>query len=60
MGTLATLYLVGTLLLIVLAIVWILLPFAIFGTKPLLQDLLSESRRTNELLLKLIERRPSE
>ena len=32
---------------------WIILPFAILGTKPLLRQLLAEQRRTNELLVKL-------
>jgi hypothetical protein len=34
----------------VLVLGWIVLPFAIIGTKPLLKDLLREQRRTNELL----------
>jgi len=36
--------------LIVLAICWIILPFAVIGTKPLLRQLIAETRRTNELL----------
>lgn len=39
-----------TLLAIVLAICWTILPFAIMGTKPLLRQILAEQRRTNELL----------
>jgi ABC-type sulfate transport system permease component len=35
---------------IILAVVWIILPFAIFGTKPLLHKLLVEQRETNRLL----------
>lgn len=35
---------------IVLLICWIVLPFALIGTKPLLRQLLSEQRKTNELL----------
>lgn len=34
---------------IVLTILWILVPFAIFGTKPLLRQILSELRRANDL-----------
>lgn len=45
--------LVGT----VLAIAWILLPFAMFGMKPLLRQLLAEQQRTNELLRALAEKR---
>jgi uncharacterized protein YoxC len=35
---------------IVLAIAWIILPFALIGTKPLLRELIEETRRTNALL----------
>jgi len=35
---------------IVLTIAWIILPFALIGTKPLLRQILAETRRTNELL----------
>lgn len=35
---------------IVLAICWIVLPFALIGTKPLLRRLLEEQRRANDLL----------
>jgi len=35
---------------IILAIAWIILPFALFGTKPLLRELIVEVRRTNSLL----------
>ena len=35
---------------IILAIAWIVLPFALFGTKPLLRELIIEVRRTNALL----------
>ena len=38
------------LLALVLAIVWTILPFAIFGTKPLLRQLLAEQKETNRLL----------
>jgi len=38
---------------IVLVIAWIVLPFAIIGTKPLLQELIAETRKTNTLLERL-------
>lgn len=34
----------------VIAVLWVLMPFAIFGTKPLLRQLLAEQKRTNRLL----------
>jgi hypothetical protein len=39
--------------LIILAIAWTLLPFAMFGIKPLLRDLIAETRQTNRLLEEL-------
>jgi hypothetical protein len=35
---------------VVLAICWLVLPFALIGTKPLLRELIAETRRTNALL----------
>jgi predicted PurR-regulated permease PerM len=35
---------------IVLVIAWIILPFAVIGTKSLLQELIDETRKTNALL----------
>jgi len=35
---------------IILAIAWIILPFALIGTKPLLGELIAETKRTNALL----------
>jgi hypothetical protein len=35
---------------VILAIAWLILPFALIGTKPLLRDLIAEVRRTNALL----------
>lgn len=35
---------------ILVAILWVLMPFAIFGTKDLLRTLIQEQKRTNELL----------
>jgi uncharacterized protein YoxC len=52
------LYIALVVFLIILAIAWIILPFAIIGTKPLLQQLLAEARMTNQLLRET--RRPAE
>jgi hypothetical protein len=49
---------VAWLALLVLVVVWIVLPFAIFGLKPLLRELVREQRRTNELLEKRIGAKP--
>jgi hypothetical protein len=35
---------------IVLAIAWIILPFALIGTRPFLRELIAETKRTNALL----------
>ena len=48
--TFGILYLIGIAFLLILAICWIILPFALIGTKPLLRELIRETRRTNELL----------
>lgn len=47
---LAALGLVWMLFVVVLAILWILVPFAIFGIKPLLRDLIREQKATQALL----------
>lgn len=52
----STLMLILVLLATVVAIAWILLPFAMFGTKPLLRQLVAEQQRTNELLRAIAER----
>jgi hypothetical protein len=44
------------LLALVLAVCWIVLPFAVIGTKPLLRQLIQEQRRTNELLMQAASR----
>lgn len=53
MGPTSTLTLIGIVFLVVLAILWFLLPFAIFGTKPKLDELLQETKRANDLLCKI-------
>lgn len=49
-GAGAGMILVLFLLFVVLVICWIILPFAIIGTKPLLRQLLAEQVETNQLL----------
>jgi hypothetical protein len=44
------LYLAGMIFLVIVGICWIILPFAILGTKPLLRTLIAEQQRTNALL----------
>ena len=46
----AILYLALIIFGIILSIAWIVLPFALIGTKPLLRELIAEARETNELL----------
>ena len=41
------------LFLLVLAVLWFFLPFAIFGTKDKLSELIRETKKTNEELKKL-------
>ena len=48
--TFGILILIATIVGIALVVAWIVLPFAVIGTKPLLRDLLKEARQTNELL----------
>jgi hypothetical protein len=47
------LFIVGAVgvVLLLLALAWIVLPFALIGTKPLLRELIAETKRTNELLI---------
>jgi hypothetical protein len=44
------LYLAAMIFMVIVGICWIILPFAILGTKPLLRALLVEQQRTNALL----------
>lgn len=41
--------------LVVLAILWFLLPFAIFGTKDLIEQQIKEQKETNKLLKLILE-----
>lgn len=43
-------YLLGIILVIAIVLLWIFLPFAVFGTKRLLEVLIKEQQRTNDLL----------
>ena len=47
---LAWFYVCLALLGLAIAISWLLLPFALFGTKPLLRELIREAQHTNKLL----------
>jgi hypothetical protein len=44
------LYIAAMIFMVIVGICWIILPFAILGTKPLLRALLVEQQRTNALL----------
>jgi hypothetical protein len=48
-ATYNTLYLIFGFFIILLSLLWVLIPFAVFGIKGLLRDLLREVRRNNEL-----------
>jgi len=50
------LYIFGYIFLIALAILWFLLPFAIFGIKDKLTALIAETQKTNEQLAELNSR----
>lgn len=54
-GTLAIFYIVFIVLALFAAVLWILLPFAVFGIKPKLDMLLAEARQTNAYLKALAE-----
>lgn len=45
------LYVVLVVLGVVLLVLWVLLPFAVFAMKDVLRKLLKEQQRTNELLM---------
>ena len=47
--------LIGTLLLFILGIIWLVIPFAIFGIKPLLGELIEEQRKTQAILLVIVK-----
>ena len=43
-------YVLALMLLIIVMVCWIILPFAIIGTKPLLRELIFQLKRQNDLL----------
>jgi hypothetical protein len=47
----AGMIIVISLLCLLIAILWILMPFAVFGTKDLLRELIREQKKTNEILV---------
>jgi hypothetical protein len=49
-ATFGTLLMAAAVALVVLAVCWLILPFAVLGVKPLLRQLIAEQQRTNELL----------
>ncbi|MBI2372171.1 MAG: hypothetical protein HYV08_18410 [Deltaproteobacteria bacterium] len=49
-----------TLLVFLFLVLWILLPFSLFGIRGLLHDLVAAQRETNEILRRLMERRREE
>ena len=51
--TLGGIYIFVALFLLVLAVLWFFLPFAIFGIKDKLNELIQETKRTNKELVKL-------
>ena len=55
MESLAAIGVFAWLFLFVLAILWFFLPFAIFGTKPKLDALIAEQKKTNQLLAEVRE-----
>jgi hypothetical protein len=48
MEALGGLYVAAVLLALVLAVVWVLMPLAVIGVKPLLREILKELRALNE------------
>jgi len=53
-GATGTLLLVLAIVGLIVLVLWVLLPFALFGVKPLLRQLVHEQRRTNELLYRML------
>jgi hypothetical protein len=51
---LAAFGLVWVLFLVVLAILWVLVPFAIFGIKPLLCEMCDHQKKTNQILATML------
>lgn len=47
--------LIVVIFLVVLALLWFLLPFAIFGTKDLIEQQIKETKETNKLLKQILD-----
>ena len=60
MGAMGRSGVVLALLAIVVGVLWTLLPFAVFGIKALAKSLISEQKRTNELLSQLVTHNKSD
>ena len=45
--------LIGAIVGLILTVLWILVPFALFGIKPLLRELIAEQRRANDLAARI-------
>lgn len=55
MGAFGLLFL---LLLFILIIIWIALPFSVFGIKELVREAIEEQKKTNELLKDILGKKP--
>ena len=55
----ATMMTLLILLAVAVAVLWIFMPFAVFGIKDLARKLIQQQRETNQLLQKLIEQNKS-
>lgn len=55
MGAYTGLSFIVVIFLFVLAILWFFLPFAIFGTKDLIEQQIKESKETNKLLKQMLD-----
>ena len=55
MGAFGLLFL---LLLFILIIIWIVLPFSVFGIKELVREAIEEQKKTNELLKDILGKKP--
>lgn len=55
MGAFGLLFL---LLLFILIIIWIALPFSVFGIKELVREAIDEQKKTNELLKDILGKKP--
>jgi ABC-type sulfate transport system permease component len=47
--------LIATIIGIIVLILWVFLPFAVFGTKPKIDELIVEAKETNRLLGEIIK-----